>query len=108
MGFRFRKSVNSGPFRINFSKTGIGGSVGVPGMRFTKTATGRNRTTLSVPGTGISYVKESGGKNSKRRGKAKQGHSTFFKLSAGVGTVLTMLVDIRNSRVCRATWVYRI
>ncbi|MFX0578810.1 DUF4236 domain-containing protein [Nocardia nepalensis] len=34
MGFYVRKSVNAGPFRINFSKSGVGGSVGVPGFRF--------------------------------------------------------------------------
>jgi hypothetical protein len=69
MGFRFRKSVNLGAgFRVNFSKTGIGYSWGMPGVRLTKTATGRNRATLSLPGTGISYVKESGG---KRKAKSK-------------------------------------
>ncbi len=58
MGVRFRKSVNFGPFRINFSKSGIGASFGVKGYRVTKTATGRTRTTASIPGTGISYVEE--------------------------------------------------
>jgi ABC-type xylose transport system permease subunit len=67
MGFRYRKSVNvGGGFRVNVSKSGVGGSWGVKGMRFTKTATGRNRTTLSVPGTGISYVHESGRKRKRR------------------------------------------
>lgn len=58
MGGRFRKSINFGPFRINFSKSGIGASIGVKGFRVTKTATGRTRTTASIPGTGISYVEE--------------------------------------------------
>ena len=31
MGVRFRKNVNFGPFRINFSKSGIGASFGVKG-----------------------------------------------------------------------------
>jgi len=59
MGLRFRKGINiGGGFRINLSKTGFGYSWGIPGARFTKTATGRNRATLSIPGTGISYVKD--------------------------------------------------
>ena len=59
MGFRFRKSISVGKFgRINISKSGIGYSVGTKGLRFTKTATGKNRTTASIPGTGISYVTE--------------------------------------------------
>lgn len=59
MGFRFRKSVKAGPFRLNFSKSGVGWSVGGPGYRYTKKANGGTRTTVSVPGTGISYVKDS-------------------------------------------------
>lgn len=60
MGLRFRKSINLGlGFRINLSKTGIGYSWGFPGYRVTKMANGRNRTTYSIPGTGISYVDES-------------------------------------------------
>ena len=59
MGFRFRKSINLGHgVRVNLSKSGIGYSVGAPGLRITKTAKGRVRTTASVPGTGISYVSE--------------------------------------------------
>ncbi|AXG97769.1 DUF4236 domain-containing protein [Clostridium botulinum] len=59
MGFRFRKSVKIGPFRINFSKTGVGYSVGSKGYRVTKRADGRIQETYSVPGTGVSYVKTS-------------------------------------------------
>lgn len=36
MGFRFRKSVNLGPLRVNFSKSGVGYSVGGKGFRATK------------------------------------------------------------------------
>ncbi len=73
MGFRYRKSINlGGGFRINLSKSGIGYSWGVKGYRVTKTAKGRTRTTASIPGTGISYVHESGKNNhgSSGRGKA--------------------------------------
>ena len=58
MGFRFRKSINLGPLRLNFSKSGVGYSVGGKGFRVTKTATGKTRTTAPIPGTGISYVHE--------------------------------------------------
>ncbi len=61
MGFRFRKSFGAGPFRVNLSKSGIGYSVGGKGFRFTKKAGGGTRTTASIPGTGISYVKDSSG-----------------------------------------------
>ena len=60
MGFRFRKSINAGPVRVNFSKSGVGYSVGGKGFRVTKKANGGVRTTASIPGTGVSYVKDSG------------------------------------------------
>lgn len=60
MGIRFRKSINCGLFRINLSKSGIGYSVGVKGYRKTHKVGGGSRTTLSIPGSGISYVKDSG------------------------------------------------
>ena len=59
MGYRFRKSINlGGGFKINLSKSGIGYSWGIPGIRYTKLANGRERHTYSIPGTGISYVED--------------------------------------------------
>ena len=66
MGLRLRKSINlGGGFKINLSKSGVGYSWGVPGYRVTKTAKGTTRRTYSIPGTGISYVDETG-KNKNR------------------------------------------
>lgn len=63
MGLRYRKSINlGGGFRVNISKSGVGYSWGVKGARITKTAKGTTRKTLSIPGTGISYVEETGKK----------------------------------------------
>lgn len=70
MGFRFRKSVKAGPFRINFSKSGIGYSFGGKGFRVTKKAGGGTRTTASIPGTGVSYVKDYGSGKKKASGRA--------------------------------------
>ena len=62
MGFRFRKSISLGKhFKINLSKSGVGFSAGVKGFRVTRTANGKIRKTVTVPGTGISYVDESNG-----------------------------------------------
>lgn len=58
MGLRYRKSAKIGGMRINFSKSGIGYSFGVPGYRVTKKAGGGYRTTASIPSTGVSYVKD--------------------------------------------------
>lgn len=63
MGFRFRKSIKlGGGLKLNLSKSGIGASWGIPGFRVTKKSTGGTRTTVSLPGTGLSYVKDKGKK----------------------------------------------
>ena len=64
MGFRFRKSIKAGPMRVNLSKSGIGYSIGTKGVRYTQKAGGGTRTTVSVPGTGLSYVTDSSSKHS--------------------------------------------
>lgn len=59
MGWRIRKSIDLGlGFKINISKSGVGYSWGVPGYRKTWKANGGKRITYSIPGSGISYVKE--------------------------------------------------
>ena len=65
MGFRFKKSIKAGPVRVNLSKSGVGYSVGWKGFRVTKKASGGARTTTSIPGTGISYVSDSGSGQNK-------------------------------------------
>ena len=69
MGFRYRKSINlGGGFRINLSKSGVGYSWGTKGYRITKTAKGTTRRTYSIPGTGLSYTEESGGRSNRQTG----------------------------------------
>ena len=68
MAMRFRKSKNIGGFRINLSKSGIGYSMGCKGIRVTKKANGGTRQTLTIPGTGVSYVTENGKHNTTTSG----------------------------------------
>ena len=73
MGFRFRKSINlGGGFRINLSKSGVGYSYGGKGFRVTKRADGKTQTTMSIPGTGISYTETSGAKKKANSASAKK------------------------------------
>ena len=53
MGFFFRKSVGYGPLRINFSKSGVGASLGVKGIRVTAPA--RGSTYITVGSHGFYY-----------------------------------------------------
>jgi hypothetical protein len=50
MGFFFRRSTSLGPFRLNFSKSGIGASVGVKGARITMTPRGTTYVTVGSHG----------------------------------------------------------
>ena len=81
MGFRVRKSVNLGGARINLSKSGVGFSVGGKGARFTKKSNGGYRSTFTLPGTGLSYVKETG--SGRKRSSAKAAPS--FRSSSYTG-----------------------
>lgn len=94
MGWRYRKSAKAGPFRLNFSKSGIGYSVGSKRYRVTKTAKGTIRETVTLPG-GLSHVTEhkigSGAKNStsqrRPRFRAKIVWGVLFLISgAAYGT----------------------
>ena len=54
MAWIFRRSVKILPgVRLNFSRSGVGLSVGVPGARVSLSPSGRVTRTLGVPGTGI-------------------------------------------------------
>lgn len=50
--------MNAGPIRFNFSKRGVGYSIGIPGCRVSTYADGRRYLVLSLPGTGISWWKQ--------------------------------------------------
>ncbi|UUO08457.1 DUF4236 domain-containing protein [Blastopirellula sp. J2-11] len=57
MGWSYRKSISLGPLRINFSKSGVGFSFGIPGFRGGMSASGRKYVSAGIPGTGIRYQK---------------------------------------------------
>jgi len=72
MDFCYRKTFKAGPIRVTASKSGISYSAGVKDARVTKRADGRTQTTLSAPGTGLSYTKSSGStKKATRAGAAR-------------------------------------
>lgn len=61
MGFTFRKSLRlPGGFRLNLSKSGVGASWGVPGIRIGTGPRGP-RVSAYIPGTGIGWTSSLGG-----------------------------------------------
>lgn len=69
MGLRFRKSIKLGKlFKLNLSKSGIGVSTGIKGLRFGVSPTGRKTFTAGIPGTGVYYQKTFGSGKKKSLG----------------------------------------
>lgn len=63
MGFRFSKRIKIVKgVNLNLSKSGVGVSAGVKGLRVGTGPRG-TRTTVSIPGTGISHTTHSGRKS---------------------------------------------
>lgn len=66
MGFRFRRTIRVLPgVRLNLSKSGVSTSFGPRGLTVT-TGHGRTRTTVGVPGTGVSYTSSKAATRSAR------------------------------------------
>lgn len=60
MSLRLYKSIRLGKgVRINLSKTGVGISAGIPGLRYSVHSSGRTVKTAGIPGTGVYYRKDS-------------------------------------------------
>lgn len=75
MGLKFRKSKSSGPFRVTASKSGLHTSVGGKGFRMGVGTNGKVRTTISIPGTGISYTSTKGGSKSHSNSTSSRSYS---------------------------------
>lgn len=66
MGWRYRKSKEVGPMRVTFSKSGVSKSIGNRFFRITDTASGHKKVTFTIPGTGLSWVKNFGTRRRRR------------------------------------------
>lgn len=106
MGFRFRKSIKIGPARINLSKSGVGYSIGTKGLRYTKPAKGKSRTTASIPGTGISYTTSTGSKRKSNKSAAQtSGYSSATNSGGSLPVVLGVLAALVVIYLLREYWL---
>jgi len=78
MGFSFRKSINFGLLRLNFSKRGVGVSAGVKGARVSK---GPGGTYLNVGRGGFSYRKKLDAASGSRERRVRRGNWLIVGLS---------------------------
>lgn len=81
MGLRFRKSISIIPgVKLNFGKSGMSVSTGVPGFRKTFHTSGRVTTSVGIPGTGLSYVTtENKNKTSRNQRQQRSETPTYYE-----------------------------
>ncbi len=74
MGYlRFRRSIRIAPgIRLNVGKRGISTSVGVRGFHETVHISGARRTSIGIPGTGLSYIAQTSGSSRHRSSAARR------------------------------------
>ena len=80
MSLRFRRSIKLIPgVRLNFSKSAIGLSVGVPGARVSINSKGDVYTSAGIPGTGLYNVERTSLRGSRsRRGASVAEAQTYY------------------------------
>ncbi len=85
MGLRFRRSISIVPgVKLNFGKTGMSVSAGMPGFHKTFHTSGKVTTSVGIPGTGIYYVdtqnpnKRTNSGNTRTRESATNNNSSSF------------------------------
>lgn len=81
MGLRFRKSISIIPgVKLNFGKSGMSVSTGVPGFRKTFHTSGRVTTSVGIPGTGLSYVTtENKNRTSRNQRQTRNETPTYYE-----------------------------
>jgi hypothetical protein len=81
MGWSFRRSKSFGLFRLNFSKSGVGFSFGVPGARIGISSKGKKYVRGGIPGTGLYYQQN-----------LPDGHAEAAHPASGVSPIVVLIV----------------
>lgn len=90
MGFRFFKRIKIIPgVTLNVSKSGLSTSVGVKGAHVTL-GHGQERTTVGIPGTGVSYTDVQRDKPNTEASKPSRSGAWWI---AGIGAGLAALAS---------------
>lgn len=65
MSWRWRKAIGAGPLRLNLSRSGVGWSWGIPGLRYGVTPHGRRYVSVGFPGLGLYWMKYLDGRDTR-------------------------------------------
>ncbi|MCH3971756.1 MAG: DUF4236 domain-containing protein [Oscillospiraceae bacterium] len=113
MGWYFRKSKSLGPFRLNFSKSGIGVSTGVKGARI---SSGPRGTYFNAGSNGIYYRKKLDAKKAPAKREVspntagKTQYSSQIHLGSGSAEFITsdtaaIINRIKCARIISGIWL---
>jgi hypothetical protein len=91
MAWRFRRSLNFGPLKLNLSRSGVGYSIGGRGFRVGKDAKGRSYTAASIPGTGL-YNRTYASQGKAIAGNAAPMPGAPSSRNSGVGLAVAMMM----------------
>ena len=91
MAWRLRKSLKLGPIKLNLSKSGVGASIGVRGLRVGTDAKGRSYTATSIPGTGL-YQRNYSSQGKAAASGTAPSSGAAARQASGVGLGLGVLV----------------
>lgn len=95
MGIRFRKSVKVAPgVRLNVGKKSSSVSFGGKGFSTSVSTTGRRTNTVGIPGTGISHVSTSGGKQSNVKPHSSTHQKPAAPLTLKICGVIMWIIGI--------------
>jgi Protein of unknown function (DUF4236) len=94
MSFYLRTSIRLGPVRVGVSKSGIGVSAGIPGLRL---GVGPRGTYVRLGAAGVSYRAAAGGRRSRRRPVSGPASATN-SMASFVEPGQVMLSDVTGTR----------
>lgn len=95
MGLRFNWRPRLGPFRLNFSKTGVSASIGTRGAWYTIGRRGQ-RATVGLPGSGLSYTATTPWrKAASNPGEAAARHAAYVTILVVAAGMLLAVVLLR-------------
>ena len=86
MGLRFRKSFKVAPgVKVNIGKKNSSISFGGKGARYTVSSSGRRTKSVSIPGTGISYVDTKTSGSGNKKSQSSKNSASARHISTGSG-----------------------
>lgn len=95
MGLNFHKSIKvNDTTKVNLNKKSASVTVGTKGVHHTVSTSGRQTTTFSLPGTGLSYSMSSGNTGSKKKSKKSKMTKTVISVICSIVALVFIILGV--------------